>query len=551
MTTPIPIYRYPLDGTGLSPDNLVVGEEHQLSTRPVRCIAPIYGGFFAESVVVKDLATDLPLIYGTDYTFGELFEFPTGRYGKEIFGLIAITKPNVAAVKINYQALGGDYAYSMDAIIQMIDSLNLGNRPVAWGEIIGHPIMFNPASHLHDIGDVYGFEYVVHSIERLRSAVLLGDVASHDEIYRYIDSVGAEQASAVTSVLTALNAHIADKNNPHATTKSQVGLGNVENYATATQAQMDTGTASNLYVTPNIVAKYVLNKAVNPLALHEADKDNPHEVTKTQVGLSQVQNYPVASLTEAQAGTATDRYMTPQRTKDAINKIVGDLVTAHAERVDNPHSVTKAQVGLDSVQNYATATQAQMDIGTANNLYVTPDIVAKYVADKAGSLLANHIADKSNPHATTKAQVGLSNVDNYATSDLSTANAGTATDKFMTPYLVEQRIKPVRDSLTLHVGNVSNPHSTTKAQVGLGSVDNYQTATVAEVTAGTATDRFVTPKGVKDAVTTWLANNNYDYRYVRKDASNVSGSIHIREDLGTAYVWVGGWWRQFWPPQWQ
>ena len=124
MTTPTPIYRYPLDGTGLSPDNLVVGEEHQLSARAVRCVAPTYGGFFAESMVVKDLATDMPLIRGVDYTFGELFEFPTGRYGKEIFGLIAITKPNVVGVKLTYQALGGDYAYSMDTIIAMIDNLN-------------------------------------------------------------------------------------------------------------------------------------------------------------------------------------------------------------------------------------------------------------------------------------------------------------------------------------------------------------------------------------------------------------------------------------------
>ena len=428
MTNPTPIYRYPLDGTGLSPDNLVVGEEHQLSARAVRCVAPTYGGFFAESMVVKDLATDMPLIRGVDYTFGELFEFPTGRYGKEIFGLIAITKPNVAGVKLTYQALGGDYAYSMDTIIAMIDSLNLGDRPVEWGEIIGHPVMFNPASHLHDIGDIYGFEYVVHAIERLRAAVLLGDVASHDEIYRYIDRLGNEQAAAIAAVLAALNAHIADKNNPHA--------------------------------------------------------------------------------------------------------------------------VTKAQVGLGSVQNYATATQAQMDAGIANNLYVTPNIVAKYVADKAGTMLAAHIADKSNPHATTKAQVGLGNVDNYATADLSTANAGTATDKFMTPYLVEQRVKPVRDSLNTHIADKNNPHTTTKAQVGLGNVDNYATASTAEAQAGLVNDKFMTPLRVNDAIGAWAvkALADYDARYVRK---GIGEDTSLTVWNGALYAWVNGGWRCVWPPQWQ
>lgn len=43
-------------------------------------------------------------------------------------------------------------------------------------------------------------------------------------------------------------------------------------------------------------------------------------VTKTQVGLGSVQNYGVATQAEAEAGTASNRYMTPQRTKQAIDK---------------------------------------------------------------------------------------------------------------------------------------------------------------------------------------------------------------------------------------
>ena len=52
---------------------------------------------------------------------------------------------------------------------------------------------------------------------------------------------------------------------------------------------------------------------------------NPHSVTKDQVGLGGVQNYSVATDVEAIAGTASDKYMTPLRTKEAIQ---GQAVTS-------------------------------------------------------------------------------------------------------------------------------------------------------------------------------------------------------------------------------
>lgn len=382
MDTPTPIYRYPLDGTGTSPDNLVVGEEHQLSNRTVRCVAPTYGGFFAESMIVKDAATNLPLVKGTDYYFGELFEFPTGRYGKEIFGIVVITKPGVTKVILQYQALGGDYSYSMDAIIAMIDNLNLGERPVEWGSIIGRPALFEPASHLHDLGDVYGFEYVVSAIIQLRNAILQGDVASHDEIYRYIDRLSAEQSEAIAKVSNDLAAHVARTDNPHNTTKSQVGLGNVQNYAVATQTQMNAGTANNLYLTPVTVATYVSERAVNPLTTHMADTSNPHNTTKSQVGLGSVDNFPTATEAIAVAGTSNAHFMTPLATAKAITAQAGSMINSHIENRNNPHGVTAAQVG--------TYTKAQIDtqVGAVT------------------TSLNNHVGNTNNPHGTTAAQVG-------------------------------------------------------------------------------------------------------------------------------------------------
>lgn len=52
------------------------------------------------------------------------------------------------------------------------------------------------------------------------------------------------------------------------------------------------------------------------------------DITKTHLGLGNVENYPPASQSEAEAGAANDRYMTPLRTKQAIDalapKTIGD-----------------------------------------------------------------------------------------------------------------------------------------------------------------------------------------------------------------------------------
>lgn len=74
-------------------------------------------------------------------------------------------------------------------------------------------------------------------------------------------------------------------------TKGDVGLGNVDNVKQATKAEFDN---------------------------HVGDTNNPHNVTKTQIGLGNVLNYGMATQAEAESGTATNRYMSPLRVKQAF-----------------------------------------------------------------------------------------------------------------------------------------------------------------------------------------------------------------------------------------
>jgi hypothetical protein len=250
MPTP-QVIRYPLDPTGTSPDNLVSDEPHALVARQTRAIAPEYGAFYTESLVVTDVSNNQILEKGVQYFAAELYEVPTGMFGKEVCAIILITDPSVSAnVKLTYQCVGGEYSRSATAIIQQIEALNLDDRPVEWGAIINKPSEYPPSHHLHDIGDIYGFEYQVHALDRIRDAILMGDAVSHDTIYQYIDARDNAIIAMIDAQGDALAAHIADQSNPHGTTAEQTGLGQVQNYPVASLAEAQAGVANNRYMTP-------------------------------------------------------------------------------------------------------------------------------------------------------------------------------------------------------------------------------------------------------------------------------------------------------------
>lgn len=245
-----PIFRYPLDPTGTDPDNKVIGEEHTLPNRPIRALAPNYGLFFTESVVLIDLNTQQPLT-SSQFRCVEMQELPTARYAKEICSVILIEDTAVSNnVALTYQALGGEYSYNSQALVDMVNHMDTENRPVNWPNILNKPAGYNPAPHYHDSGDIYGFEYVVHALDRLRQAVFIGDEAAHDELRRYIDDAIGGSNGDLAGLANQLQQHEQNNNNPHATTKAQVGLTNVDNFATASVIDAQAGTATNLFMTP-------------------------------------------------------------------------------------------------------------------------------------------------------------------------------------------------------------------------------------------------------------------------------------------------------------
>ena len=149
----------------------------------------------------------------------------------------------------------------------------------------------------------------------------------------------------------ALNTHIGNKSNPHSVTKSQVGLGNVPNVATndQTPTYSDTTTLVTLSSGEKIsIAFAKIKLAITTLINHLANKSNPHGVTKSQVGLGNVDNKSSATirgeLTKGNVTTALG--YTPANQTDMTN--AQDAITQlNSELEFDSHSAGGIEITLN------------------------------------------------------------------------------------------------------------------------------------------------------------------------------------------------------------
>lgn len=259
-------------------------------------------------------------------------------------------------------------------------------------------------------------------------------------------------------------------------------------------------------------------KAFNPIRLTNVGTD----VSKVTVHYEKsdgtgIQGLDIPAATSAKAGvmTAADRVKLdttlPKQISDettareaAINALQGELADDIAQEVvDRNTAIAAAKTELTTVINKevsdrkAADTQVRTDLEAAVELVaeelrgadttlqnnITKEVndrkgeitrVEKLISDEAATRaqadttvnakVDSHIGNKSNPHGVTKAQVGLGNVNNTSDADkpVSTAQATAIAD-------AKAAGTNAQTNLTTHMQNMSNPHGVTRDQLGLGT----------------------------------------------------------------------------------
>lgn len=187
----------------------------------------------------------------------------------------------------------------------------------------------------------------------------------------------------------------------------------------------------------------------------------------------------------------------------AINAVQGEIANDIAQEVvDRNEAIATAKAELTTAINKEISDRKAAD--TANfkeledamtfvvdsleeRIQATDNNLAKEVQDRKGEInrveklisdetatraqadtnvnnkVDSHIANKSNPHGVTKAQVGLGNVNNTSDADkpVSTAQATAIADAKAAGTLAQT-------NLTTHLQDKSNPHQVTRDQLGMG-----------------------------------------------------------------------------------
>jgi hypothetical protein len=110
------------------------------------------------------------------------------------------------------------------------------------------------------------------------------------------------------------------------------------------------------------------------------------------------------ALNEAKAYTDAAKTALEKLIQDS-DKVIKESLDAHIGNKSNPHNVTKAQIGLGNVQNLAPA---DMPVSTAQAASIAD---AKAAGTKAQTNLSTHANRKDNPHNVTRAQLGLATTD--------------------------------------------------------------------------------------------------------------------------------------------
>lgn len=258
--------------------------------------------------------------------------------------------------------------------------------------------------------------------------------------------------------------------------------------------------------------------AFNPIRLTNVGTDTSKvTVNYEKSDGTGIQGLDIPAATSAKAGvmTAADKVKLdttlPKQISDettareaAINALQGELADDIAQEVvDRDTAIAAAKTELTTVINKEVSDRKAADTQVRTDLEAAVELVAeelrgadttlqnnitKEVNDRKGEItrieelisdeaatraqadttvnakVDSHIGNKSNPHGVTKAQVGLGNVNNTSDADkpVSTAQATAIAD-------AKAAGTNAQTNLTTHIQNKSNPHGVTRDQLGLGT----------------------------------------------------------------------------------
>lgn len=254
-----------------------------LPNRKERIILLRHGGFYTEQLTIfrPDGST---LKRGTDWSPAYLYQGLSELTTLEAYGFIVIKNPSVPnTLKVSYRAIGGLFGVPVDELKTIMLATQNDQFEFTWDSIVAKPSQFNADTHKHKFWQVYGWTSTIVEMDRIRKAILVGDTAIMDDAKEYAALLLADSKSRLDGYGVSFEAHYADLADPHRTTPTQIGLQDMNNWPMATKAESLAG-VNNRYTNPTRVYQQLVLDAFPKLNAHVTDTKRPHGETAAQIG---------------------------------------------------------------------------------------------------------------------------------------------------------------------------------------------------------------------------------------------------------------------------
>lgn len=178
---PALLNRYRLDLTGSSSQNKVVGEPHQKEADAMFfAFVPNAGCFYKSSLKVYTGTTQLAT---SKYTVHCPNSAASQSSGLEVDAIIEIKDTTITSVSIDYQAVGGEYAWTTYALNDLLETAARTNQNIDFNAILNKPVDYPPSPHLHNLNaEMYGTDWIVMALNNILNAIRNGNIVLEEDI---------------------------------------------------------------------------------------------------------------------------------------------------------------------------------------------------------------------------------------------------------------------------------------------------------------------------------------------------------------------------------
>lgn len=219
---------YAFDHTGVLPANRIIGENQTLSSvnaTNYHFIVPAFAPYFANSlnIVLTTVGGVVrTLVEGIDYFPSYVFIGASRACVSNICGGVSfLDNTLVGTLTLNYQTIGGNWTVDDNKINTILSDTLRNPLVTSWEQIADVQLLFPVVEHEWNLTDLVGMSDVVDKISEISTAVATVPPPDFSS-YQLLANVN----------------------------KAQIGLGNVDNFRTATPSETVIGTSVTKFTTP-------------------------------------------------------------------------------------------------------------------------------------------------------------------------------------------------------------------------------------------------------------------------------------------------------------